>query len=140
MAKRRRPSKVMRLWDWSVPPTGVHREVLSIVPEGWHDQPRATRKPPILFVHGMACDHTDWRAQIPVFSKTNRVLAVDLRGHGLSTNPTGEFHVTEMADDIAWFCRELGLDRRRCDRLQQRVEDDAGRRAGVAHRRARRGQ
>jgi hypothetical protein len=48
--KVRRPSKVMRMWDWSVPPTSAHREVLSIVPEGWIDEPRATRKLPILFI------------------------------------------------------------------------------------------
>ena len=47
--------------DWSVPPTGAHREVLSIVPDGWADEPRATRKPPILFVHGLAHGAWCWR-------------------------------------------------------------------------------
>lgn len=65
---------------------------------------------PMLFVHGMACDHTDWDKQVPFFSPTHRVVTIDLRGHGASSNPTGEFHVTEMADDVAWVIEELGLD------------------------------
>lgn len=63
----------------------------------------------MVFIHGMACDHTDWDAQVPFFSPSSRVLTMELRGHGRSTNPTGEFHVSEMADDIAWACAALGL-------------------------------
>ena len=84
MSRRRRASKVMRLWDWSVPPTSAHREVLSIVPEGWHDQPRATRKPPILFVHGIAHGAWCWREHwMPAAAELGYpVYAVSLRGHG----------------------------------------------------------
>jgi pimeloyl-ACP methyl ester carboxylesterase len=82
--KVRRPSKVMRMWDWSVPPTSAHREVLSIVPEGWIDEPRATRKPPILFVHGIAHGAWCWREQwMPAAAERGfPVYAVSLRGHG----------------------------------------------------------
>lgn len=65
---------------------------------------------PMLFVHGMACNHTDWDKQVPYFSPSYRVVTIDLRGHGASSNPGGEFHVTEMADDVAWVCKELDLD------------------------------
>jgi len=84
MSKVRRSSKVMRLWDWSVPPTSAHREVLSIVPEGWIDQPRATRKPPILFVHGLAHGAWCWREHwMPAAADRGfPVYAVSLRGHG----------------------------------------------------------
>ena len=84
MSTLRRPSKVMRLWDWSVPPTSAHREVLSIVPEGWADQPRATRKPPILFIHGLAHGAWCWREHwMPAAAELGfPVYAVSLRGHG----------------------------------------------------------
>ena len=80
----RRPSKVMRLWDWSVPPAGEHREVLSAVPEGWAEQPRATRPPPLLFVHGIAhgawCFAENW---LPAAAAAGfPAYAVSLRGHG----------------------------------------------------------
>jgi len=38
--------------------------------------------PPLLFVHGFACNHADWRAQLDFFSRTHEVVACDLRGHG----------------------------------------------------------
>jgi pimeloyl-ACP methyl ester carboxylesterase len=39
-----------------------------------------------------------------------RVLAVDLRGHGRSDNPSGEMTYTLMADDVAAFITALELD------------------------------
>ena len=84
MMSLRRPSKVMRLWDWSVPPTSAHREVLSIVPDGWADEPRAARKPPILFVHGLAHGAWCWREHwmTAAAERGFPVYAVSLRGHG----------------------------------------------------------
>lgn len=75
---------VMRLWDWSVPPSAVHREVLSDVPEGWAEQPRATRRPPLLFVHGLGhgawCFAENW---LPAAAARGfPAYAVSLRGHG----------------------------------------------------------
>ena len=34
--------------------------------------------PPIVFVHGFSCDHTDWRLQVAEFSKRHKTVAVDL--------------------------------------------------------------
>ena len=43
----RRRTPVMRLWDWSVPPTALaHREILSAQPV------EESQRPPLLFVHG----------------------------------------------------------------------------------------
>ena len=111
MAQRRRPSKVMRLWDWSVPPAGVHREVLSIVPEGWHDQPRATRKPPILFVHGLAHGAWIWRENwMPAAAERGfPVYAVSLRGHGDSGGRTklGRTLLRHYVHDVMQTITEL---------------------------------
>jgi pimeloyl-ACP methyl ester carboxylesterase len=80
----RKSTTVMRFWDWSLPPQGVHREVLSQVPTGWADEPRATRKPPLLFVHGIAhgawCFAEHW---LPAAAAQGfPAYAVSLRGHG----------------------------------------------------------
>jgi pimeloyl-ACP methyl ester carboxylesterase len=81
---RTKGTTVMRLWDWSVPPSGVHREVLSEVPAGWDDLPRADRRPPILFVHGVG--HAAWCFAENWLGATARrgfpAYAVSLRGHG----------------------------------------------------------
>ena len=84
MTSRRKSSTVMRMWDWSVPPVSTHREVLSIVPEGWIDQPRASRKPPILFIHGLAHGAWCWAERwMPAAVELGfPVYAVSLRGHG----------------------------------------------------------
>lgn len=84
MTGRRRTSMVMRPWDWALPPSAVHREVLSAVPEGWQDQPRSDRNPPLLFVHGLAhgawCFAEHW---LPAAAQQGfPAYALSLRGHG----------------------------------------------------------
>jgi len=37
-----------------------------------------------LFIHGWACDHSFFEAQVAEFSRTHRVITVDLPGHGQS--------------------------------------------------------
>lgn len=84
---RRTAPRVLRQWDWAVPASPIsHREVIGRVPEGWADQPRATRKPPLLFIHGVAhgawCFAEHWldaaaAAGYPAY-------ALSLRGHGAS--------------------------------------------------------
>ncbi|KAF2472217.1 alpha/beta-hydrolase [Lindgomyces ingoldianus] len=45
--------------------------------------------PPVLFLHGWACDSHDWSYQIPfLISLGYRVIAMDHRGHGRSTSPS----------------------------------------------------
>ena len=41
----------------------------------------------------------------------HRVVSVDLRGHGQSGKPQQSYTLAAFADDLAWICNELGLDR-----------------------------
>src|SRR4051812_41273726 len=68
-------------------------------------------EPPILMVHCWTCNHTFFRPQIKHFSQRHRVIAVDLRGHGESDKPCQEYTVEGFADDLAWLCEQLGLQR-----------------------------
>ena len=63
--------------------------------------------PPMLFVHGFACDSHDWMWQLAHFERCHRVIAVDLRGHGRSSAPEGGYDSTTFADDIAALLRRL---------------------------------
>jgi pimeloyl-ACP methyl ester carboxylesterase len=36
----------------------------------------------IVLLHGLGSSHRDWAAQIDALSRTHRVIAFDLRGHG----------------------------------------------------------
>ena len=78
-AADRTGTRVMRLWDWSVPPRPLaHREVLSVLPE------EDLGRPPLLFVHGVAhgawCFAEHW---LPAAAQRGYpAYAVSLRGHG----------------------------------------------------------
>lgn len=56
---------------------------------------------PLVLVHGFgSCtDHT-WGTIIPELSKSYRVIAVNQRGHGRSTNPSGIFTHSQSAEDV----------------------------------------
>ena len=67
--------------------------------------------PPMLFVHGWLCDHTHFAPQIEYFSRHHRVIAVDLRGHGASDKPREDYTMASFADDLAWLCGRLEIER-----------------------------
>ena len=66
-----------------------------------------TGGPPILFVHGFSCDSHDWMWQLPHFTRSHRVIALDLRGHGRSSVPAGGYEPKTFAADIAGLLRQL---------------------------------
>lgn len=61
----------------------------------------------LLFIHGNACDHTFLAPQAHHFAGSYRVLAPDLRGHGLSDKPPGDYSFEGYAEDCAWLCDRL---------------------------------
>lgn len=66
---------------------------------------------PLVFVHGYTGDITDWRHQVPEFSRTYRVIVIDNRGHGKSEAPEdrAQYSVRQMADDTEALLSELGV-------------------------------
>src|SRR5262245_31574317 len=70
---------------------------------------RGRGAPPMVFVHGIACDHSHFTPQFDHFGRNHRVVAVDLRGHGQSDKPEGDYSLTLYTEDLAWLCEALGL-------------------------------
>ena len=69
-------------------------------------------EPPILLVHGWCCDHTYFVPQFEHFaSRGHRVVAVDLRGHGRSDKPQQGYTMQLFADDLAWICQRIGVEK-----------------------------
>src|SRR5215475_8982556 len=68
---------------------------------------------PILFLHGMSSNHLCWIRQYEsALADTFRLVACDLRGHGMSEAPTDPAHYSDgqlWADDVAAIIDELGL-------------------------------
>ena len=67
--------------------------------------------PCLLFVHGAACNRRFWEPQVQRFGSAQRVVAVDLRGHGESDAPIQRYSMRLFADDLAWTCGELGIEK-----------------------------
>ena len=71
--------------------------------------------PPILFVHGWSQNHLCWVKQYEsALADEFRLVAYDLRGHGMSEAPLEPEHYTDdrlWADDLAAIVEELRLDR-----------------------------
>ena len=66
-------------------------------------------RPPIVFVHGFACAHTDWDAQVTHLSPRHQTVAVDLRGHGSSLGTAAECSIERYGADVAEVMRALDL-------------------------------
>jgi pimeloyl-ACP methyl ester carboxylesterase len=71
--------------------------------------------PPILFLHGWSQNHLCWARQYESgLADEFRLVACDLRGHGMSEAPLESQHYTDAglwADDVAAIIEQLGLDR-----------------------------
>jgi non-heme chloroperoxidase len=71
--------------------------------------------PPILFIHGLSQNHLCWAKQYQsALAGEFRLVACDLRGHGMSEAPLEPEHYSDgrlWADDVAAIIEQLGLDR-----------------------------
>lgn len=68
---------------------------------------------PLVLVHGYTGDITDWRHQLPEFSRTHRVLIIDNRGHGRSQAPAdrARYSVERMSHDVEELVAHAGFER-----------------------------
>ena len=64
-------------------------------------------QPPVVFVHGFACAHDDWDAQVAHLSPRHRTVAVDLRGHGDSPGNADECSIERYGSDVAELLHAL---------------------------------
>jgi pimeloyl-ACP methyl ester carboxylesterase len=68
--------------------------------------------PALVLVHGFPFDRTMWIEQLKGLARIRQVVAVDLRGHGLSKDAnTGTYSMDLFADDVAATMDEIGADR-----------------------------
>jgi pimeloyl-ACP methyl ester carboxylesterase len=66
-------------------------------------------QPPIVFVHGFGCSHSDWDAQVAFFAPRHQTVAVDLRGHGASPGSADECSIERYGADVAELMRAIAL-------------------------------
>lgn len=83
----------------------LHYELIDCS-EPWHAGP-----PPVVLLHGLGGDRRTWLYQVPELCGRVPVLLVDLRGHGRSSAPPGEWSVADMARDVVRLLRQLGCEK-----------------------------
>jgi long-chain acyl-CoA synthetase len=69
------------------------------------DRPART----LVFIHGFGGNATQWQHQLRRFSDDSRVIALDLRGHGQSDKPAGEYTMAELLGDLNTALDVLGV-------------------------------
>lgn len=65
----------------------------------------------LVLVHGWTCNLDNWRDQIPDLSKRNRVIALDLPGHGQSDKPQIAYTMDLFANAIDAVMRDAKVER-----------------------------
>lgn len=65
---------------------------------------------PLVLLHGFGGCVQNWYPFIDTLSKSHRLIVVDMRGHGYSTNPGNKFTHREAANDVFHLLDKLGID------------------------------
>jgi long-chain acyl-CoA synthetase len=79
----------------------VRLSVIDVAP----DHPLRT----MVFVHGFGGRAAQWKYQLQHFSTYGRVIAVDLRGHGLSDRPRSGYSMAHIQADLQGVLDTLGV-------------------------------
>jgi len=66
---------------------------------------------PLVLLHGFGGCAQNWHPFTAKLSEHYRLIVVDLRGHGYSTNPGNKFTHREAAGDVFLLLDKLGVDR-----------------------------
>jgi 3-oxoadipate enol-lactonase/4-carboxymuconolactone decarboxylase len=66
-------------------------------------------KPVVVLVHSLGLDHGMWDLQAADLLPYFRVLRYDLRGHGASAAPAGEYRIEDLGRDLIALADALGI-------------------------------
>jgi len=64
---------------------------------------------PILFLHGTGCDSSDWAGVLESLPQHLRLVCMDFRGHGDSSDSSEPFTLQDLAQDALLLADHLGL-------------------------------
>src|SRR5215831_16286760 len=68
-------------------------------------------RPVLIFPHSLGCDHTQWDEQAAAMSPHFCVLRYDIRGHGATDAPSGDYSIEILARDAITLAEALGIRR-----------------------------
>jgi 3-oxoadipate enol-lactonase/4-carboxymuconolactone decarboxylase len=71
----------------------------------------SAEKPLLVLVHSLGVDHGLWDPQMPALLRHFQVLRIDLRGHGASDSPAGDYTIERLGRDVIAAVDSTGRDR-----------------------------
>jgi 3-oxoadipate enol-lactonase/4-carboxymuconolactone decarboxylase len=72
----------------------------------------SAEKPLLVLVHSLGVDHGLWDPQMPALLRHFQVLRLDLRGHGASDSPAGDYTIEQLGRDVI-----AAVDSAKCERF-----------------------
>lgn len=66
--------------------------------------------PPLFLIHGIGAARDAWRFMVPALREHFTVISYDLRGHGTSPLPRGEFGLDELVADLERVRERTGFE------------------------------
>ena len=66
----------------------------------------------LVFLHGYGGQAIQWKNQLNEFSNSNRVVAIDLRGHGQSDKPLDDYSMMQIGEDLELALEQLEIGER----------------------------
>lgn len=67
--------------------------------------------PPLFLIHGIGAARDTWRFAMPMLAKCFTVVSYDLRGHGASPMPDGEFGLDDLVADLEQVRSRTGIEK-----------------------------
>ena len=67
--------------------------------------------PALFLIHGIGAARSAWRFMMPRLVRHFTVISYDLRGHGLSPMPQGEFGLDELVADLEQVRARIGIEK-----------------------------
>jgi len=67
--------------------------------------------PPLFLIHGIGAARDAWRFMLPALREHFTLISYDLRGHGTSPMPQGEFGLDELVADLERVRERSGFDK-----------------------------
>jgi pimeloyl-ACP methyl ester carboxylesterase len=92
--------------DWAA---NLHTMDIDGVPVNYVDVGERDSKRPIVYVHGLSGQWQNWLENIPRFAEGQRVVALDLPGHGCTPMPGEQITIAYYGRVVAELCRQLDL-------------------------------